>query len=104
MFDPNVDSKCTNLAKDVDNVKESAVNFYEGVTKKEAEDFYAAMTKKGVKAQPSWGLNSKLVKENGKLTEKTWKVGGMYDAAMQKMVYWLEKATTVAENDVQKKS
>ncbi|HKR06019.1 MAG TPA: dihydrofolate reductase, partial [Bacteroidia bacterium] len=104
MFDPNVDAKCTNLAKDVDNVKESAVNFYEGVTKKEVEDFYAAMTKKGVKAQPSWGLNSKLMKENGKLVEKTWKAGGMYDAAIQKMVYWLEKATAVAENDIQKKS
>jgi dipeptidyl-peptidase III len=111
MFDPNTDPKCTNLAKDVDNVKASAVNFYEDVTKKEVEDFYAGMTKKGVKAQPSWGLNSKLMKENpekngtgGKLVEKTWKVGGMYDAAMQKMVYWLEKATTVAENDVQKKS
>jgi len=104
MFDPNVDAKCTNLAKDIDNVKESAVNFYEGVTKKEVEGFYADMTKKDVKAQPSWGLNSKLVKENGKLTEKTWKVGGMYDAAMQKMVYWLEKAVAVAENDIQKKS
>jgi dipeptidyl-peptidase-3 len=104
MFDPNTDAKCTNLAKDIDNVKASAVNFYEGVNKKEVEDFYAKMNKEGTVEQPSWGLNSKLIKEDGKLVEKTWKVGGMYDAAIQKMIYWLEKATTVAENDVQKKT
>ncbi|MEO5572303.1 MAG: dihydrofolate reductase [Bacteroidia bacterium] len=104
MFDPAKDAKCVNLAKDIDNVKESAVNYYEGVTKKEVEDYYSKMTIKGVDAQPSWGLNSKLMKDNQKLVEKTWKAGGMYDAAMQKMIYWLEKATTVAENDVQKKT
>jgi dipeptidyl-peptidase-3 len=104
VFDPKTDAKCVDLGKDIDNVTASAVNFYEGVTKKEVEDFYGKMNLKGVADQPSWGLNSKLVKENGKLVEKTWKVGGMYDAAMQKMVYWLQKATTVTENDIQKKT
>lgn len=104
IFDPNVDAKCVNLASDVDNIKASANNYYEGVSKKEVEDFYAGFSKPGAVEQPSWGLNSKVVKENGKLTEKVWKVGGMYDAAMQKMVYWLEKAVPVAENDLQKRT
>ncbi len=104
LFDPNVDGKCVSLAADADNVKASANNFYEGVTQKEVEEFYKKKTIAGVKEQPSWGLNSKVVKENGQLTEKVWKVGGMYSAAMEKMVYWLEKAVPVAENDIQKKT
>ena len=102
MFDPNVDKKCVDLSPNIDNVKASANNFYEGVSKKEVEDFYSKFGKQGARGEPSWGLNSKVTKENGKIVEKTWKVGGMYNAAMEKMVYWLEKAVTVAENDVQK--
>jgi dipeptidyl-peptidase-3 len=102
MFDPNVDKKCVDLSPDIDNIKASANNFYEGVTKKEVEDFYAKFSKPGATDEPSWGLNSKVAKEGGKIVEKTWKVGGMYSAAMEKMVYWLEKALTVTENDVQK--
>jgi dipeptidyl-peptidase-3 len=60
------------------------------------------MVNKKSSDNPMYGLNSKVVKENGKLVEKTWKVGGMYDAAISKIVYWLEKAVTVAENDKQK--
>jgi dipeptidyl-peptidase-3 len=104
LFDPKVDGKCVSLAADADNVKASANNFYEGVTQKEVEEFYKKKTIAGVKEQPSWGLNSKVVKENGQLVEKVWKVGGMYSAAMEKMVYWLEKAVPVAENDIQKKT
>ena len=104
LFDPNVASKCVDLSSDKDRVVASANNFYEGVTEKEVEDFYAKMTLPNVKAQPAWGLNSKLTKENGKLIEKTWKSGGMYGAAMDKMVYWLQKAAPLAENETQKKS
>ncbi len=102
MFDPKVDAKSVDLSPNIDNVKASATNFYEGVTQKEVEEYYAGMTQKGVKEQPSWGLNSKVVKENGKITEKVWKSGGMYGAAIDKTIYWLEKASTVAENEVQK--
>lgn len=104
IFDPKVDAKCVNLASDIDNVKESANNYYEGVTKKEVEDFYAQFNKPGAVDQPSWGLNSKVTKEDGKVVEKTWKIGGMYGAALEKSVYWLEKAATVAENDIQRKT
>ena len=102
VFDPKVDAKSVDLSANTDNVKASAGNYYEGVSQKEVEAFYASMVKPGVKEQPSWGLNSKVVKENGKLVEKVWKSGGMYGAAIDKIIYWLEKATTVAENDVQK--
>ena len=102
IFDANFEPKIVNLAQGIDNVKNSFNNFYEGVTQKEVETFYAAMTKKDDKTPISYGLNSKLVKEGGKLVEKTWKVGGMYDAAISKIVGWLEKAITVAENENQK--
>ena len=103
LFDPNVDSKTVDLSPGIDNVKASANNFYEGVTQEEVEAFYADMKKKTGDDKPSYGLNSKLVKENGKLVEKTWKVGGMYSPAIEKIAYWLEKAVTVAENGQQKK-
>ncbi|MEZ4221075.1 MAG: hypothetical protein R3B13_09100 [Polyangiaceae bacterium] len=86
----------------VDLLKTSANNFYEGVTQKEAEAHYAKLKDPKDLKPISWGLNSKLVKEDGKLVERTWKVGGMYGAALEKIVSWLEKAVTVAENDKQK--
>ncbi len=102
MFDPKISPKKVDKSPNKDIVQASAVNFYEGVTQKEVETFYAAMEKKD-DLEPIWyGLNSKVVKENGKLVEKTWKVGGMYGAAIEKMVFWLEKAVTVAETPVQK--
>lgn len=104
LFDPKVDGKLVDLSSGIDNVKASANNFYEGVTQKEVDAFYADMKKKNPDDKSSFGLNSKLVKENGKLIEKTWKVGGMYSTAIEKIVYWLEKAITVAENDHQKKT
>jgi dipeptidyl-peptidase-3 len=104
LFDPKVDSKVVDLSPGIDNIKASANNLYEGVTQKEAEAFYADMKKKNPGDNSSFGLNSKLVRENGKLVEKTWKVGGMYSAAIEKIVNWLEKAVTVAENDQQKKT
>lgn len=104
VFDPNIAAKKVNLDPKVDLVKASAINFYEGVSQKEAEDFYTAQIKAaGTTTQPVMtGLNTKLLKDNGKLVEKTWKVGGMYSPAIEKIVYWLEKAVTVAENPAQK--
>lgn len=104
IFDPTIAPKKVSLDPKNDLVKSSAVNFYEGVTEKEASAFYAAMIDTKNKQNPSYGLNSKLVKENGKLVEKKWMVGGLYTQAIEKIVYWLEKAITVAENDKQKEA
>jgi dipeptidyl-peptidase-3 len=102
MFDPNVMPKRMNQASGADIVATSAVNFYEGVTQKEVEDFYNAMKNPADNAPISYGLNSKTVKENGVITEQVWKSGGMYGKAIERITGWLEKATTVAENDQQK--
>lgn len=102
IFDPKIASKKVSLDSKTDLVKSSAVNFYEGVTQKEADAFYTAQVDKANPTKPMYGLNSKLVKENGKIVEKIWKVGGMYSASIEKIVYWLEKAATVAENDAQR--
>ncbi len=101
MFDPKYMAKRTNQAAGVDLLLTSANNYYEGVTQKEAEAYYAAH--KDESAEPLWiGLNSKLVKKNGKIYEETYKVGGLYGDAIERVVYWLEKALTVAENDQQR--
>ncbi|MBK8611684.1 MAG: dihydrofolate reductase [Chitinophagaceae bacterium] len=102
LYDLTVEPKLVNLAAGVDNITSSSVNFYEGVTQKEVEDFYNKFSTAG--NTPSWGPNSKTMKEGGQVVEKVWKVGGMYSASIEKMVYWLEKAIAVAENDQQKKA
>lgn len=102
IFDPKIAAKKVSLDPKTDMVKSSAVNFYENVNQQEALDFYTAQVNKNSDENPMYGLNSKLVKENGKLVEKIWKVGGMYSPAIEKIVYWLEKAITVAENNNQK--
>lgn len=102
VYDLKVEPKVVDLRPNVDNVVNSSNNFYEGVTQKEVEAYYAKFDTKG--NAPSWGLNSKLMKENGQIVEKTWKSGGMYGAAIDKIIGWLEKATTVAENEQQKKT
>ncbi|MGE5798372.1 MAG: dipeptidyl-peptidase 3 family protein, partial [Ignavibacteria bacterium] len=102
IFDPNITPMKVSQDSKNDIVKNSAVNFYEGVTQKEVEAFYNKMQDKN-DPRPVWyGLNSKVVKENGKPAEKTWKIGGMYSSALEKIVSWLEKAVTVSENDLQK--
>ncbi len=80
-----------------DVLKASSMNYYEGLTQPEAEAFYAGMAAKNDPRPISYGLNSKLVKENGRIYEKTYKVGGMYSAALEQICYWLEKAAGVAE-------
>ena len=102
LFDEKVDAKIVDQSAGIDNIKASSNNFYEGLNQKEVEAYYAKMADKNNKTPIMYGLNSKLVKENGKIVEKTWKVGGMYSAAIEKIVYWLEKAVTVAENNEQK--
>lgn len=104
MFDPAIDAKRVNQAKGEDLISTSANNYYEGVTQPEVEKFYGAQKDPKDASPISYGLNSKLVKENGKLVEKTWKVGGMYSPAIEKIVYWLNKALEVAENDAQKQT
>lgn len=100
--DPKIAPKKVNLDPKSDLIKTSATNFYEGVTQKEVSDFYSSMADKSNPTPIMYGLNSKVVKEDGKVVEKVWKVGGMYSPAIEKIVYWLEKAVTVAENDLQK--
>lgn len=102
MFDPNVMPKRMNQSSGDDIVTTSAVNFYEGVTQKEVEDFYNAMKDPNDNTPISYGLNSKVVKQDGVATEQVWKLGGMYDKAIERIVGWLEKAAAVAENDHQK--
>ena len=103
IFDPSIAPKKVSLDADKDLVLNSAVNFYSGVSESEAESFYAKMHQPNPAEPLSLGLNSKLVKENGKIVEETYKVGGLYTQAIGQIVSWLKKATTVAENDTQKK-
>ena len=102
IFDPTVMPKRVNQAAGEDLVLTSACNYYDGVTQKEAEDFYNAMKDPKDETPVSYGLNSRLVKENGKIQEKVWKVGGLYGQAIDKIVYWLKKAEGVTENPEQK--
>lgn len=104
LFDPTVAPKKVNTAPDVDKVLASATNFYEGVTEAEVTAFYESRIDRNDPRPVSWGLNSKLVKENGEVVEKVWKIGGMYSAALEQVVYWLEQAITVAENDAQRRA
>ena len=103
LFDKELYASRLNQKEGVDVITESAGNYYEGVNQAEVEAFYNGMAAADANnPEPiSYGLNSKLVKENGKIYEKVWKIGGMYSPALEKIVYWLEKAATVA-NPTQK--
>lgn len=104
MFDPNIMAKKVNQADGVDLIKTSANNYYgDGVSQNEVEAFYAKMKNPNDTTPIMFGMNSRLVKENGQLIEKTWKVGGLYTPAIERIIGWLDKAKTVAENDAQKK-
>ncbi|PTY03757.1 dihydrofolate reductase [Opitutaceae bacterium EW11] len=104
LFDPAIDAKTVNLDAGVDNVKESANNFYRGVTADEVAAFYARKAKETGNPRLSYGLNSQLAKIDGVIVERPWKVGGMYGPAIEQIVGWLEKAVPLAENDAQKKT
>jgi len=104
LFDEDVDAKRVVLNPELDLIQDSANNYYEGVSEKEVEDFYAKVDKGDPERPISAGLNSKLVKEDGRLIEKIWKMGGMYTEAIEKIVLWLEKAIPVADSQFQKES
>ncbi|WP_343913379.1 dipeptidyl-peptidase 3 family protein [Aquimarina litoralis] len=101
IFDDS-DAKKVNQAKGIDNVALSAVNFYgPGVTNEDVTSFYGKMKSPDPKKPLSYGLNSQLVKENGELKERVYKSGGLYGAAIDEIIKWLEKAKEVAENKAQ---
>ena len=104
IFEPDVLPKRVNKAEGADVVASSACNFYEGVSQKEVEDFYNDMKDENAddREPVSYGLNSKLVKRDGKLVELVWSENGMYADAIKHITYWLEKAAVVAENDKQR--
>ncbi len=103
IFDPKIDAKRVNLDPKDDLIKTSANNYYgDNLTQKEVENYYNKIENENDSTPIWYGLNSKLAKENGKIVEKVWKVGGMYSPAIEKIVYWLEKAVTVAEDEQQK--
>lgn len=105
IFDAEKDAKKVNLDPDKGLLIGSATNFYDGdITEAEVDAYYAAITDKNIEKPLSYGLNSKMVRdENGNLKEAVWKVGGMYSGAIEQIVFWLEKCVTVAENDAQKR-
>ncbi len=96
------DAKKVNQAKGIDNVAQSAVNFYgPGVTNNDVTSFYSKMKSPNKEKPLSFGLNSQLVKENGELKERVYKSGGLYGSAIDEIIKWLEKAKEVAENKAQ---
>ncbi|NQW42002.1 MAG: dihydrofolate reductase [Bacteroidetes bacterium] len=101
IFNPKTEAKRVNKANGIDQIAESANNFYEGVSEEQVENYYGPKEAADSIDPISWGLNSKMVMENSELVEKTWKVGGMYNMAISKIVYWLEKALTVTETKEQ---
>jgi len=102
LFDPIVDAKLVEKGSNRDVLTSSAVNFYSGVTQTEVESFYAGRQVPHDPAPPSLGLNSRLAKVDGVPVEQVCKIGGRYTEAIEPMVFWLEKAIVVAENDVQR--
>jgi len=102
MFDAGLYPKRINLDPSKDLIASSACNFYENLTQHEVEKYYEAIIDTKNETPVSYGLNSKLVKEGGKIIEKPYKTGGLYSQAIEKIVYWLEQAKTVAENENQK--
>ncbi|SHJ43131.1 dipeptidyl-peptidase-3 [Reichenbachiella agariperforans] len=106
IFDPSVDNKKVNLDESKGLLLGSATNFYDpDVTADEVEQYYSQIINKNTDQPLSYGLNAKLVKnEDGQLEEIVWKSNGLYGTAIDQIIYWLDKATTVAENDAQKKA
>jgi dipeptidyl-peptidase-3 len=102
IFNPKLVAKRVNQADGEDLVKTSACNFYEGVTQQEVEDYYASVKDTTDLSPISYGLNSRLIKNNGKIQEQTYKIGGLYSKAIEKIVENLKKAAPFAENNDQR--
>ncbi len=104
IFDPEIAPKRVNQNPEKDLIEQSACNFYEGVNQEEVEAYYEGIRVPGDETPISYGLNSKLIKDNGKVSEIVYKVDGMYGQAISRIIYWLEKATAVAETEDQKEA
>lgn len=102
IFDPTIAPKRVNQAEGVDLLLTSAANYYEGVSQEEADAFYESMKDPNDDTPISYGLNSKLLKENGKIVEKVYSANGMYGGAIKQIIYHLENSLEFAENDIQK--
>lgn len=102
IFNNKIAAKRVLLDTSYDVVAESATNLYEGVTKDEAVQYYESNYDLTHPQAPEWGLNTKLEKQDNKIIEKIYKLGGMYSAAIEKILHWLSKAETVAENEQQR--
>ena len=103
LFDPAVAPKKVSQDSSKDLVAHSAVNFYEGVTQAEVETYYKGLVDETDATPVSYGLNSRVVKKDGRVVEEVAKVDGLYGPAIARIVGWLEKAAGVAENETQKK-
>lgn len=103
-YDPQICPQRRSTSSEGDIVLESSVNFYDGVTRDEVEAYYASVADPKDPTPVSYGLNTKVVKENGEVVEKQWKAGGIYGPAIEKICEELELAAKVAENDIQKRA
>ncbi len=103
LFDPQLYARKVDQSEGADMITSSANNFYEGVTQEEAEKFYASLADPSDPRPVSWGLNSKLVKTDGKVMEVTYKSGGLYGTTIDRIIFWLEKARDAALSETQKK-
>ncbi len=103
IFDPVLYAKRVDQSAGTDMITSSANNFYDGVTQAEVERYYAAKADPADPEPVSWGLNSKVIMADGRVTELTYKSGGLYGAAIDQIITWLEKARSVALDDVQKR-
>ena len=102
IFDPAVDAKKVSQDAAKDLVTHSAVNFYDGVTQAEVEAYYRSIADENDPTPVSYGLNSRVVKRDGRVVEETASIDGLYGPYIEKIVHWLEKAAGVAENDRQR--
>ena len=102
IFNPAVMAKRVNQAEGADLIATSANNLYEGVTQKEVEDYFNTIKNPNDSTPISYGLNTRLVKKDGKVVEEVYKIGGVYSKAIEKIVENLEKAAQYAENDAQR--
>ncbi len=104
IYSPDIYPQRRSTSKTGDIVELSAVNFYDGVTREDVDKYYNSMMDPNDKTPISYGLNTKVVKEDGKVVEKPWKVGGIYGPALERICAELEKAAAVAETDLQKEA
>jgi len=102
LFDPTVDAKKVSQDSTKDLVTQSAVNFYDDITQAEVEAYYRSIAVEGDPTPISYGLNSRIVKKDGEVMEEVASIDGLYGPAIEKIVFWLERAAGVAENDQQR--